>query len=105
MLLNADARVFPLDGELPAAPAPHTAGRRRSRRHQEPRDSASSQRPGGEEAGRAGPHGPNAGDVQLHAGKQVGRLLARPLINGAVLTDSVVNRDFSSSFYDIFWQK
>lgn len=61
-----------IDGELPAAPAADPAGHRRSRR-QEPRGSAAGQRPGGEEAGRARPHGPNAGDVQLHAGKRARR--------------------------------
>lgn len=70
-VLTVSLPVARVDGELPAAPAPDPAGHRRSR-HQEPRDPAAGQRPGGEEAGRARPHGPDAGDVQLHAGEQAG---------------------------------
>lgn len=92
-----------IDGELPAAPAPSDPAGHWRGRHQEPCDSAASQRPGGEEAGRARPYGPNAGDVQLHAGKQAGRswvFINQILINRAVFNNSVVGQDCTSADQD-----
>ena len=66
--------VCRIDGEFPPAPAPCPAGSRTSR-YCEPCLSPSGQRPRGQKAGGARSNGPDARNVQLHAGEKVQHVL------------------------------